>query len=269
MLRSFFALTFVASWTLWLVPVALGRTLPALVVLGAFAPSVVGSVIATRNADADERRRFWRRAFSFRGVSVRWVVVAVLVFPVLDAVAFALYASTGGMLSSAPSQAIVASPGRLLAFMAVMAIGGPLSEELGWRGYALQKLLDRHGPARASILLGAIWAAWHLPLFLVPGTTQHAMGIGSSGFFAWTVGVLAMSVIFTWVYEHTQRSTLACIVLHFMANSIITFAVGLGGALPVRAAWCVAGVQAAAAVAVMVWMWWRREAPAVDASVRV
>jgi len=53
------------------------------------------------------------------------------------------------------------NPGILLA--------SPLGEEPGWRGYAPPKLQCMVGPFRATILLGLVWALWHLPLFLVKG----------------------------------------------------------------------------------------------------
>ena len=60
--------------------------------------------------------------------------------------------------------------------VAAIAISTPVQagEEIGWRGYALPRLAARFGFARGSILLGLIWACWHLPLFFIPGTDTSA-----------------------------------------------------------------------------------------------
>ncbi len=68
-------------------------------------------------------------------------------------------------------------------------------EEPGWRGFALPRLLTRHTPFASSIVLGAAWALWHVPLFFAPAASQ-------SGFpFVWYfVNALALSIVFTWLY---------------------------------------------------------------------
>ncbi len=57
-------------------------------------------------------------------------------------------------------------------FVGVFFAGGPLSEKLGWRGYALPVLQKRYGWRVASLVIGAVWGGWHLPLFFVAGSTQ-------------------------------------------------------------------------------------------------
>ena len=128
--------------------------------------------------------------------------------------------------------ATLTAPLALLGFIGVMIVGGPLAEELGWRGYALDRLQAGASPIAASIHLGAVWALWHTPLFFMPETSQGAMGFGTEAFWLWVAQVLALAVIYTWVYNNTGRSILAAIVLHFMGNSTFTLLAGLGGKLP-------------------------------------
>ncbi len=76
-------------------------------------------------------------------------------------------------------------------------------EEIGWRGYALPRLATRFGLARASVLLGLIWACWHLPQFFIP----EADTFGQS-FFVYVLQVTALSVAMAWLYARTNGSLL-------------------------------------------------------------
>jgi membrane protease YdiL (CAAX protease family) len=79
---------------------------------------------------------------------------------------------------------------------------GPLGEELGWRGYALPRLLaGRLSTLASAIVLGVIWGVWHLPAFFVAGTAQHDTGMG----IVWLIlGTIMSSVVMTWLYLRTK-----------------------------------------------------------------
>ncbi|WP_243637817.1 CPBP family intramembrane glutamic endopeptidase [Natrarchaeobius oligotrophus] len=95
----------------------------------------------------------------------------------------------------------------------------PLLEELGWRGYALDRLQLNWSALTASLILGVVWSVWHLPLFFIEGSFQHdSIGFGTAGFWLFTVGIVALSPVFTWVYNHTARSILVVILLHGWIN---------------------------------------------------
>jgi uncharacterized protein len=96
-------------------------------------------------------------------------------------------------------------------------------EELGWRGYMLDRLQATWKPTTASLILGVFHALWHLPLFWIVGTNQsrYLSGIDIALFVAF---VLAGSICSTWCYNDNRRSTLAVILLHTVANlSLDTF----------------------------------------------
>jgi membrane protease YdiL (CAAX protease family) len=90
-------------------------------------------------------------------------------------------------------------------------------EELGWRGYMLDRLQARFSPLIASLVMGVCHALWHLPMFFVVGTNQIQWGFGPD--FWLFIGVaLAMSLVATWCYGDNRRSTFAVIALHFTYN---------------------------------------------------
>lgn len=97
---------------------------------------------------------------------------------------------------------------------------GPIPEELGWRGYALDRLQVKHTALNASLILGMVWALWHLPLFFIEGTYQQRLGVGTWFFWNFMLSVAIGSVIQTWVFNNTNRSTLAAILLHFTGNFV-------------------------------------------------
>ncbi len=87
-------------------------------------------------------------------------------------------------------------------------------EEVGWRGYALPRLAARFGLARASVLLGIIWAAWHLPLFYISGTDTTGQS-----FPLYLLGVTALSVAIAWLYARTNGSLLLTMLMHAAVNN--------------------------------------------------
>jgi membrane protease YdiL (CAAX protease family) len=90
---------------------------------------------------------------------------------------------------------------------------GPIGEEFGWRGFALPFLLRRRTPFAAAVILGAVWAFWHLPAFFIPTLTQYQLS-----FFVFAPNSIALSVITTWLYRRTGGDMLLMILAHLMAN---------------------------------------------------
>lgn len=91
---------------------------------------------------------------------------------------------------------------------------GPLWEEIGWRGFALPRLQSRYGPVAASIVVGMLWAFWHIPGY--PGGWMEA------AFPALLISSIGFSVIATWIYNNTAGSILLMILLHSSSNAAIS-----------------------------------------------
>lgn len=243
----FFALTFALSWAVWIPAAVADRPVSrAVLALGAFAPSLAGVALVTWIGGPEQRTDFWKRVVNFRSITPGWYATVVLIFPVIMAAGFLVAALTRGSLPPLRSAGeTVTHPVVLLGFVITMFLGGPLAEELGWRGYALDRLQHAWGPSGATFTLGGVWILWHLPLFYLRGTSQQLMGLGTVRFLVWAVQLLALTVLITWVYNRTHRSTLAAMLMHFFANATTTLVAGLGTPLPLRfelgrtAAWVV------------------------------
>jgi membrane protease YdiL (CAAX protease family) len=91
-----------------------------------------------------------------------------------------------------------------------LIIGGPLFEELGWRGFAQPRLQERFGPMVASLILGLLWAFWHMPIwFSGQWTVRSIPNIACYVFF-----ITAVTLIITWIFNNTKGSVLMAILAH-------------------------------------------------------
>jgi membrane protease YdiL (CAAX protease family) len=107
-------------------------------------------------------------------------------------------------------------PGPWFVFVGGTLVSMPFQagEEIGWRGFALPRLSERIGLAGASLVLGVIWAMWHLPLFLIAGTDSTGQSLS---FFV--LSVTAISVAFAWLYARTGGSLLLVMLMHAATNN--------------------------------------------------
>jgi len=222
MVARFFLLTFAISWALW-VPLVAAPAAPdavrmPLILAGAFGPSAAGLALAWRRDGRAGLRDMMARTTQLSRIPLPWLAFGLLAFPVLVALVNAVDGALGGSPPALDTE-LLGSPPALLGMLVLLILAGPLSEELGWRGWVLEPMLRGRSALLASLLLGAAWGAWHLPLFLIPGTSQAALGFGTAHFWLWMLEVLALAVIYTWVYNHTDRSILVAVLLHFSGNA--------------------------------------------------
>jgi membrane protease YdiL (CAAX protease family) len=98
---------------------------------------------------------------------------------------------------------------------------GPLGEELGWRGFALPRLLHRFGAVKASLLLGGIWTLWHLPMMLwSPGASLPSfMTLSLTSVAIYAVQIIAITFMMTVLFLKTKGSVLLAICAHLAFNT--------------------------------------------------
>lgn len=221
---AFFGVTFLITWSFWLAAIALGISLDSgvgavLLLAGLAGPGVAGIGFTYLVYDEAGRRDFWERLRETSRISLKWFAVILLLPAVMSLVGAAVDLLLGGTGAtwSEGVRGFAASPLALLPAL-FFATLPPFVEELGWRGYVLDRMQAKWSALTAGVLLGVVWALWHLPLFFVDGTYQAGLGVGTLEFWSFMVGVVGLSGVFSWVFNNTSRSILAIIVLHGMVN---------------------------------------------------
>ncbi|WP_309620359.1 CPBP family intramembrane glutamic endopeptidase [Salinibacterium sp.] len=215
---AFLILTFAISWSAWgtvavsdagyldginLVLFLLGGFGPAIAaVLMRFvihrlpAPPIVGAI----------RRPVWV-----------WMPLALL----LGAGPYLLGSAIGVPFGEGPSASVAAETisgfGGLVPLLLLLIVAGPISEEPGWRGFAYPRIRSLSGRLQSMLILGLIWAAWHVPLFLIGGTFQNGLGLWSLGFAAFVASCVLQTYLLGHIYE--RGGVAAAVALHFALNA--------------------------------------------------
>jgi membrane protease YdiL (CAAX protease family) len=150
-------------------------------------------------------------------VTPLWALaLAFLSLPAI-ALALSLLAPRLGAWPVTPQDVFIATPLLLFTTAQLVTNSGPLGEELGWRGYALPRLLDRWPPMTAGVVLGAVWTLWHVPAFLFSGIVNSSLS--NLGWYA--LGTVGLSLLMTWLFVRSRGSVLiAAIVPHFVINGL-------------------------------------------------
>ncbi len=210
-LIRFFSLTYAVTWTCFIAATSAvaGLRVP-LLLLGTFAPSLV-SVWLTARAEGSAGVSALLSRLVDGGVGARWYLFAAGYMAAIKlGVALLHRVATGAWPRFGPEAWYV--------ILVAIVFSTPVQagEEIGWRGYALPRLAARLGLARASLLLGVIWAAWHLPLFFVPGVDKYGQS-----FPVYLLQVPALSVAIAWLYGHTNGSLLLVMLMHSAVNQTL------------------------------------------------
>jgi membrane protease YdiL (CAAX protease family) len=234
-LVTFFGLAYSFTWIL--LPFARDSVLMALVaLLGPAAAAVTTAALCGR----EELGRLRRRTLLWR-VPLRWYLIALVIPLPVSAL------RTGIELLWGAAGPIHWQPISALGLIVFVLVAG---EEIGWRGFALPALLARFGPWRASVVIGVVWAMWHVPLFLMPGMPQFG-----SPFLPYVGYVIGLSIILTFLGQHTGGSLIIATLFHGAVN---TFGIVNDGATTFQRGWSNALGYGAVALALGIIAWRRR-----------
>ena len=201
----FFALAFLLSWYPWLLGMLGVAGASGINPLGVFAAALIVAGISDGWAGiAALLRRIvrWRMGW-------RWLAAGIGVPVAILALACALNVACGAAPPTSDQWA--QWPDIVDKFIFTFLFVG-LGEEPGWRGFALPALYRHRSPLSAAVLLGAAWAAWHLPLF------GSEFGWDTVPYFL--ISVFAGSIVLAWLFNGSRQSVLLCMLTHATVNAV-------------------------------------------------
>ncbi|MFF7291494.1 CPBP family intramembrane glutamic endopeptidase [Microbacterium sp. NPDC008134] len=229
-LVAFFALALGMSWLAWTpwilsqdglgilpfsFPTVLGSTQITGMLFGAYLGPLGAAFIVTAVTAGRAGLRVWAGRLLRWQVAPRWYAVALLAVP-LAVLALGAVASGGAM--QAPSAAAIALFVPMLAFQMVTT---GLAEEPGWRDFALPPLQERFGPLGAAVILGPLWGAWHLPLFLTAdwGSWPDVTLLHVVQFVAFSA---LFNVAVMWLFNRSGESLPIVMLFHVSLNTTVS-----------------------------------------------
>lgn len=223
-LWSFFILTFalnIAVTVTHLYILEIPQTRP-IAILQVLTPTISAIILSAILGGWEEVLKLLSGFTRWR-VSWVWYLAAFMMtgFPLLIAIVYVLL---GNPIRGMNPDATVWS---LLGLLGFTFLSGPLSEEAGWRGFALPRLQQKFSALTSSLILGVLWAGWHIPFYLEPNYAANGMPLS-----IFMVVVTALAILFTWIYNNSGGSLLLTVLAHFFFNFSSTFLVQQFGLLP-------------------------------------
>jgi uncharacterized protein len=220
----FFLIAYAGSWLVevpialsetgtGLLPFTIPRPLLALAIAAAtfLGPTLSAFIMTGITEGRIGIRRLLRRYVLWR-VEFRWYLFVLLVIPAIEVLGAIVVPGVLGSFQSLTLTLVLTYP---VAFVSTFILGGPLGEEPGWRGFALPRLQPLHGPLVGSVILGILWALWHLPLFWsgvwTPPTIPNIV--------MFILMITALTIIMTWVFNNAKGSLLITMLMHASFNT--------------------------------------------------
>lgn len=220
-ITAFFVLVFIISLPFYfLASIVPGEMAMFMGLTLALAPISAALILTYRENRSDGVRRLVKRSFDYRRITNKlWYIPIFFLFPILFLFALGLMIFMGIPLPD-PIAPVLAAPVAFLAFFLFA-----LFEEVGWMGYAFDPMQERWRALIASLILGIIWAAWHIPLYIFAGLDP-----------LWIAGqlisLIGIRTLIVWIYNNTGKSVFAVILFHAVYNvctiMITSFYISLG-----------------------------------------
>lgn len=212
----FFTVTFLWSWILWggviLIPFESVILTFSMKILGAFGPAF-GAIYSKYTIEGKHSLKpFFKSFLSLRFGWKVWIAI-FLVLGITAFIAWILPEFWGeDRLSMFLPNVLIFFP-----YLLIMIFFGGGQEEIGWRAYISPILENRHGLIVGGLILGIVWAVWHLPLWFMYGASQTYMN-----FFGFTLMTIGYSYFLSWVMEASGNRPMSGLVAHGAANAFVT-----------------------------------------------
>ena len=223
----FFVLAYLFTWSNWLPQALTSRGMDSiqvpgfLTLLAGYGPALAAIIVMSLAYGWQGLRELFGRLLRWR-VGIQWYLIVLFLPALITLLAITLNNLTGGGTPDFSKAGFPFGPVEtplwqkiLILFLAFTLGFDGLGEEIGWRGFALPKLLERYSPLSSSLILGALWAVWHFPYALTEGTFLSQVPL--HWFF---INLLAVSIVYTWIFINTNGSLLLALLFHAAGNTV-------------------------------------------------
>lgn len=177
-------------------------------ILAVWGPNIAAFIIVTITKGGNGLATLLKKFIPIRA-SVFWYFLVLFLFP-LAGILINLISSTPIRITELPKKEVIS-------LILAILVSGPIGEELGWRGYALPRILEKRSAIVSAILLGLPWGIWHLPSFFISGLPQVGAQIP-----AFILAAVSLSVLVTWVFVNTGQNVFFAFLLHYSVNFTYT-----------------------------------------------
>ena len=215
----FFAAAYFFTWVFWVPAIFVkGNAGAVLMLVGLIAPAAVSTIFILISGCDELKRDLKNKITGF--YKVKWINVfaAVIVFALIVICSILLSLLFGQSLNqfSFTEDFSFTGVGVGTAFVTITAAS--VIEEVGWKGYCEDSIGQYMNWFWESLLFGALWSLWHLPLIFIEGTYQAGLMVNPLYVFNFFISGIPLGYIITWVYLVSDRSILACMIFHLFVN---------------------------------------------------
>ena len=215
----FFALAYLFTWLFWIPAIFVSETIGAvLMVIGLIAPAVISTVFVLASGSEALKQDLKNKVFGFYKVKWLNVILAIIVFAAIVAASILLSLFFGQSIDQFAFTEDFSFTGVGIAGALITILVASIIEEVGWKGYCEDSIGDYMNWFWESMIFGALWSLWHLPLLFIPGTYQAGLMVNPLYVINFFVSGVPLGFIITWVYLVSDRSILACMVFHLFVN---------------------------------------------------
>lgn len=233
----YFLLAYAITWLIWLPSLLISLDIinasqdildlwNNIGTLGIFGPTIAGFIMIYKHEGKDGTKKLLISGFNIKQPKAIWYLAAILPILMLAIIIWLIFALLGSPLPIPGSQqldnvnffSVLVIALFLFVFMFVLALG----EEFGWRGYVLDPLLNRWNALKTSLILGIIWALWHLPMFFITGVGQNAdlNRLGPLFLVNFILITIGLTFIYTWLYSNSNSNVFIVLVFHGITNAL-------------------------------------------------
>lgn len=210
---AFFLLTFIIAWPTYILSDLASENIifpPEMELLfltiAGFAPIAIALILTFKESGWDGAKKLIGRSFDYKRVAKKiWYIPTLFLLPFVLILALGLMVLIGEPIPAAPMPFVA------LPFLFLGEFIGVLGEEVGWMGYAFEPMQEKWNACKAALVLGLIWAIWHLPIYIFM--------TGDWVYVAWlSICLLGTRFLLIWIYNNTGRSVFAAILFHTVYN---------------------------------------------------